>query len=147
MATRAKRLTVDATATMIHSTLAMASSEGLTMPEILGATGLSRSQFLHGWPLLKDTLAERGTPINVSKKAPYRYSIPKPIEDAESREYELRRAAILADTSLQRLQIHAAAARDHHPHERDRFDAMANAANKARRAIHRAVPSITNGSV
>ncbi len=90
-----KRLTKYQSAAMIHSALAMAGTDGLELDEILGNTGISRSQFKHGWPFLQDTMIARGTPINVTHRQPYRYSIPAPVNGDETVDHNLWRQAIV----------------------------------------------------
>lgn len=124
-------------ARLIHATLSMADENGLTLREILEGTGLTRGQFHRGHELLKDTLNKRGTPLNCQRgtDGQYRYSIPLPINAKQSSDYELRRQAIIAQTSLRRLHLHALAARDHHPQAQETFELLARTANKTRQTI------------
>lgn len=134
---RGSYMKAEHSARLIHATLSMADENGLTLNEILDETDLTRSQFHTGHNLLKDTLNKRGTPLNCQRGADglHRYSIPLPINAKQSSDYELRRQATIAQTSLRRLHLHALAARDHHPQAQETFELLARTANKTRQTI------------
>lgn len=138
---RRQNMKAEHSARLIHATLSMVDENGLTLAEILSETNLTRGQFHRGHELLKDTLNRRGTPLNCQRgtDGKYRYSIPLPINSKQSSDYELRRQAVIAQTSLRRLHEHALAAKTHHPQDQDTFDLLARTANKTRQSITNAL--------
>ncbi len=130
-------------AQMIHSKIATADpDDGPTKKEICKALGIRPSQFDNGYELLKETMDARGTPINVTHRHPYRYSIPRPVNGAETIDHNMWRQAIIARTSLRRLLIHTTAGKDYHPNHTAELELLAGAANRAIKTINRVLAQL-----